>query len=112
MTTPTRQLPADFVFLRDMYQDSYFPRPLVDRLRDKLRELVGFLESGPHTTEQVQAELDRITCAINDMQSDFEEADSEIETVARDSIGTTVEEILGFFSVDIEIEEAIRERDW
>lgn len=110
MSTP--QLPTDFVFLRDMYLDGYFPRPLVDRLRDKLKELVSFLESGAHTTEQVQAELDRITRDINDMQSDFEAADSEIETVARDSIGTTVEAILDFFSVDIDIEEAIRERDW
>ena len=49
------------------------------------------------------------------LNSDFvylEENDSEIETVARDSIGVTVEKILNYFEIDIDIEEAIRERDW
>ncbi len=49
---------------------------------------------------------------INDLQEEFDENDSEIETVARDSIGVTVEKILNYFGIDIDIEEAIRERDW
>ena len=38
--------------------------------------------------------------------------DSEIETVARDCIGDTVAYILEWFGIPIDIEEAIRERDW
>ena len=53
-----------------------------------------------------------MTIGINELEEDFEENDSEIETVARDCIGTTVEYILRYFDIDIDIEEAIRERDW
>jgi biotin operon repressor len=81
-------------------------------VRDAIKELVTFLEGGTHSKEEIQEELDRVTQAINDLQGDFEEGGSEIETVARDSIGTTIEEILKVFKVEIDIETAIRERDW
>ena len=51
-------------------------------------------------------------CGINDLQEEFDENDSEIETVARDCIGVTVAYILEWFGIPIDIEEAIRERDW
>ncbi len=107
-----KKLPVDFKFLGDMYRDDYYPPRLVDKVRGAIKELVAFLESSPHSPDEVQAELDRVTRVINDLQGEFEENESEIETVARDSIGTTVEEILKFFAVDIDIETAIRERDW
>ena len=47
-----------------------------------------------------------------DLQEEFNENDSEIETVARDCIGGTVAYILKWFDISIDIEEAIRERDW
>lgn len=56
--------------------------------------------------------LGEVVCAINDLQEEFDENDSEIETVARDSIGVTVDYILKWFGISIDIEEAIRERDW
>lgn len=74
--------------------------------------MVHFLESGSHSNEVIQGKLDEMTIAINDLQEEFNEHDSEIETVARDSIGTTVEAILYAFKVDIDTETAIRERDW
>ena len=49
---------------------------------------------------------------MNDLQDEFDENDSEIETVARDCIGETVGYILEWFEIPIDVEEAIRERDW
>ncbi|OBR65662.1 hypothetical protein A7K91_13865 [Paenibacillus oryzae] len=106
------KLDADFIYLEDMYNDGYFPDLLVDKVKERIMEVVRFLESGSHSNEAIQNELDKMTIAINDLQEEFEEHDSEIETVARDSIGTTVEAILNSFQVDIDIETAIRERDW
>ena len=60
----------------------------------------------------VQKTLDEAVCGINDLQEEFDENDSEIETVARDCIGVTVAYILEWFGIPIDIEEAIRERDW
>ena len=45
-------------------------------------------------------------------QEEFEENDSEIETGARDSIGETVEYILKWFDIDLDVEDAIGQRDW
>ena len=53
-----------------------------------------------------------MTEAINDLQEEFEENDSDLETGARDSIGETVEYILKWFDIDIDVEDAIRVRDW
>jgi hypothetical protein len=108
----TKKLPPDFEYLKEMYQDSYFPKELVDKLREIISRIVVFLEGGQHTSDEIQGVLDEMTNRINALQEEFEEKDSEIETVARDSIGLTVENILKYFGIDIDIEEAIRERDW
>ena len=56
--------------------------------------------------------LDGAVCGINDLQEEFDEHDSEIETVARECIAATVAYILEWFGIPIDTEEAIRERDW
>ena len=56
--------------------------------------------------------LDEAVCGINDLQEEFDENDSEIETVARECIAATVACILEWFGIPIDTEEAIRERDW
>lgn len=55
--------------------------------------------------------MDEIICSINNLQDEFDENDSEIETVARDCIGETVGYILDYFDIPIDVEEAIRERE-
>ena len=52
------------------------------------------LESGETDTEVVQETLDEAVCGINDLQEEFDEHDSEIETVARECIAATVAYIL------------------
>ena len=108
----TNRLPLDFEYLKEMYDDEYYPKNLVDKVKSAIMELVVFIEKGSHSIEQIQEALDRMTVSINNLQEEFEENDSELETVARDSIGVTVENILKHFNIDIDIEEAIRERDW
>lgn len=101
-----------YTLLADMRNDEYFPEFLVDKIEVLIREVIALLESGEKDIDTVQAALDKMTLAINDLQEEFEENDSEIETAARDSIGETVEYILKWFDIDIDIETAIGERDW
>ena len=56
--------------------------------------------------------MDEIVRAINDIQEKFEENDSDIETAARESIAESVELILAHFDIAIDIEQALREREW
>lgn len=102
----------NYKLLAEMYEDEYFPNFLVDKVRDELQKIIDLLENGETDAEAVQGQLDEVVCSINDLQDEFDENDSEIETVARDCIGETVAYILEWFNIPIETEEAIRERDW
>lgn len=101
-----------YTLLDEMYQDEYYPNFLVDKIRDEIKKVINLLETGETDTLLIQEKLDEAVCAINDLQDEFDENDSEIETVARDCIGETVEYVLKWFGIPIDTEEAIRERDW
>ena len=103
---------ARYKLLADMYQDEYFPDFLVDKVKAEIQKVIILLESGEIQTEVIQKKLDEAVWAINDLQAEFDKNGSEIETVARDSIGETVKYILEWFGIPIDIEEAVRERDW
>ena len=103
---------ANYRLLEEMYQDEYYPDFLVDKVTTARPTVITLLERGETDTDTVQEKLDESVCAINVLQEEFEENDSEIETVARDCIGETVTYILDWFDIPIDTEEAIRERDW
>lgn len=60
----------------------------------------------------MQKKFDEMTRAINGLQEEFEENDSELKTAAGESIGETVAYILKWFDLDIDAEEAIGVRNW
>ena len=102
----------NYKLLDEMYQDDYYPAFLVDKVKDEIQKVIDLLESGETDTDVIQEKLDEAVRAINDLQEEFDENDSEIETVARDCIGVTIAYILEWFDIPIDPEEAIRERDW
>ena len=103
---------SDYKLLNDMYMDSYFPDFLVDKIKSLVLDIINFLESGEKDLEQIQNKFDEMTEAINEMQEEFEENDSELETGARESIAETVEYILKWFDIDMDVEDALGKRDW
>ena len=103
---------TNYKLLDEMYRDDYYPDFLVDKVNGELQKVIDLLETGETDTETIQAKLDEAVCAINDLQEEFDENDSEIETAARDSIGETVDYILKWFDIDIDVEDAIAEREW
>ena len=103
---------SNYNLLDEMYQDEYYPDFLVDKVKAELQKVIDLLESGETDTEVIQEKLDEAFCAVNDLQDEFDENDSEIETVARDSIAADVIEILNWFDIDIDVEDALGERDW
>lgn len=107
-----KKFDENYIYLEDMYNDKYFPEFLVDKIRDEIVKVVEYLEVEGHTTEEIQEKFDEMTMAINDLQEEFYENDSEIETAARDSIGVTVDYILEYFNINIDAETAIGARDW
>lgn len=101
-----------YKLLASMYNDGYFPDFLVDKVKNEIENVISFLETGETDLDAIQEKFDIMTNAINDLQDEFEENDSEIETVARDSIGETIAYILEWFEIDINVEDAMGARDW
>jgi Family of unknown function (DUF5713) len=100
------------VFLQAMLADRYFPKHLVGKGQDLLRLLAERIELDAPDGKAVY-ELTRATAqAFNELQEEFLAAGSEIETAARDAIGSDVEFILQAYGYAVDIEEAIANRDW
>ncbi len=104
----------DHDFLQDMYNDGYFPDNCVDLVKEVLLKLCQSIEDEvPKTLEELYQLTDVATEEINDLCDVFEEADSEIETVARETISqdfTFIAHSYGFIEADHEM--LISGRDW
>jgi hypothetical protein len=100
-------------FLADMYADDYFPKHAVDQGRDILVQLCHSLEAQPpQSLDELYARTHSATERFNDLQAVFEEADSELETAARESIGMDFLFIAQAYGFDADVEELIAPRDW
>ncbi|WP_274520880.1 DUF5713 family protein [Paenibacillus alvei] len=99
-------------YLIEMYNDPFYPEFLVDKVKKCILCVVQFIEKRNHDVNKIQSKLDEMTIAINDLADEFEQNSSEIETVARESIAATVESVLQYYKINIDVEDALRERDW
>jgi hypothetical protein len=110
----TNQQVAEHTFLQPMYTDSYFPDRVVDRGRVILERLCERIEvEHPSDLSTLYALTQAATEEFNLLESDFEAAGSEIETVAREAIAEDfgfVASAYGF--ADADVEELIAGRDW
>lgn len=107
-----KKFDENYQLLVEMYRDGYFPDFLVDKVKALIQTVIDFLETGERDLDKIQKKFDQMTLAINDLEEEFEDNDSELETVARESIAVTVMYILKWFNIDIDVEDAIGARDW
>jgi hypothetical protein len=105
---------AGHQFLGPMYADGYYPNELVDKVRAVLFELCEQVEASPSLSlVRLYALSHAATERINEIAPEFEEHDSELETVAREAIAaefSKIAECYGFAEADLE--ELISPRDW
>ena len=110
---PTNHIILSHTFLADMYQDSYFPNALVDRVRAVLLELSVEIErTAPADVDALLLLTHAATEKINDLQEAFWAGGSEIETVARDCIGMDFDVIARAYGFSVDVEALIAPRDW
>ena len=108
----TKKLPDNFEYIPEMYSDEFYPPFLVDKLKTVIKETVGQLEKGNLSNSDIQELFDKMIVKTNDLQDEFLEHDSEFDTTALESIEMTIDRILKHFEITLNVEEAIRERDW
>ncbi|MFY0674992.1 MAG: hypothetical protein JXQ87_16445 [Bacteroidia bacterium] len=100
-------------FLGCMYNDSYFPKVLVDKCKNILLGMCNDIETQkPADLKQLYKLSHAATERINDLESEFDENDSEIETVARECLAMNFESIAKAYGFDADIEELIATREW
>ncbi|MFD9000270.1 DUF5713 family protein [Streptomyces sp. NPDC059582] len=101
-------------FLRGLYADDYYPDHVLDRGKAVLLTLCERIESErPADLTALYALTHAATEEFNDLEAEFEAADSEIETVAREEMAEDfafVARAYGFTGADVE--ELIAPRDW
>jgi hypothetical protein len=101
-----------YILLQSMYEDSFFPQYLTDKLKWQLIRLIEFLETDERDKNILQEKFDEFTLFVNSLQQEFADHDSELDTVARESIIASLDYILHWFKIDIPVETAVREREW
>ncbi|CAM2831514.1 DUF5713 family protein [Moritella viscosa] len=104
----------NYKFLEEMYSDGYFPDFLVDKIKLILIELCENIESEkPQNNEALLILTHAATDKINDLEDEFEDNESELETGARESMADSFEYIVKAYGFsDVDIENVIATRDW
>lgn len=117
-TMPTTELTNEqmrnYPFLSEMYEDEYFPKFLVDKCQTILINLCKQIEAKqPKNLNELYILTHAATEKINDLEDEFDEHDSEIETIAREAIAVDFEAIANAYGyTDADIEELIATRNW
>ncbi|MGW4159400.1 DUF5713 family protein [Streptomyces sp. NPDC004788] len=110
----TNEQVAARAFLRGLYQDGYYPDHVVDKGREILLRLCARIEAErPADLGALYGLTQAATEEFNELEAEFEAADSEIETVAREEIAGDfwfVAQAYGF--TDADTEELIATREW
>jgi hypothetical protein len=100
-------------FLSAMYSDDLYPVDLVNDLRDILvRMCLAIEQEEIKEVRHLYPITHHFTKEINQLQDDFERADSEIETVAREAIAEEFVFIAKAYGFDADVEEMIAPREW
>ena len=99
-------------YLPEMYDDGYFPDFLVDKCRAVFVTLCEAIEATKPDVEALLKLTTVATEALNKLQQEFEENESEIETVARESLCGECDFILKAYGYDVDVEDAMIEREW
>ena len=109
----TNKTMTEYSFLKEMYNDPFFPNNLVDKGKQILIDLCYQIESEkPKNLEELYKLSHNATDKFNDLQEEFYENESEIETAARESIAMDFEFTSNAYGFKADIEELIATRDW
>lgn len=105
---------ANHAFLKEMYEDSYFPDAVVKKCEDVLLALCHEIEQRKPASLSALYELSHAaTERINALEQAFEEHGSGIETTGREAIGDDFARIARAYGFsDADFEELIAPRHW
>lgn len=110
----TNRRVAEHEFLRVLVVDQYYPDHIVDQGKAILRQLCERIEAEEPADLDALYQLTEVaTEEFNQLENAFEQAGSEIDTVAREAIAEDFEFVAAAYGFpDADGEELIAARDW
>ena len=102
----------DRAFLQEMFDDGYFPDPVVEKGKQILLRLCERIEAERPVGDAVLPLTHAATDEFNALDEEFHEHGSELETAARECIAGDFAFILSTYGYDVDLEDAIATRDW
>lgn len=103
----------EYRFLQEMAADPYYPPLLVAKGMAILSQLCERIESDrPVDLQALYALTHEATARFNELAVEFEDHDSEIETVARECIAGDFVALARAYGFDADVEALIAPRDW
>ena len=103
----------DYAFLECMYNDTHFPKFLVDKCRNILLDLCSEIETQkPTNLDDLYKLTQAATQLLNDLEEEFYANDSEIETGAAECLAMDFDFVAQSYGFNADIETLIGSRNW
>lgn len=103
-----------YSFLSEMFRDPFFPDFLVEKCKSILLDLCKDIENNrPNSLDELYELTHASTERLNDLEEEFGEHESEIETAARECLTLDIEAIAKAYGYnDADLEELVAPREW
>ncbi len=104
---------ADYIFLKHLIEDRHYPKHLIVKGQNILKELCKEIETNkPKNNEELYKLTHKATVNFNFLEEELELSGSELETMARENIGEDIIFIMEAYGFNADVEEAISPRNW
>ena len=100
------------ILLEELYEDSFYPDFLIDKIKYLLEDFINFVEQKPKNMADVGDKIYDLIQNANSLQYEFLDNDSEYDNIARECLIRKLEYINQWFHLPINLEEALAEREW
>ena len=100
------------ILLEELYEDSFYPDFLIDKIKYLLEDFINFVEQKPKNMADVGDKIYDLIQNANSLQYEFLDNDSEYDNIARECLIRNLEYIIQWFHLTINLEEALAEREW
>ena len=101
-----------YILLEELYEDSFYPDFLIDKIKYLLEDFINFVEQKPKNMADVGDKIYDLIQNANSLQYEFLDNDSEYDNIARECLIRKLEYIIQWFHLPINLEEALAEREW
>lgn len=101
-----------YMLLEQLYEDSFYPDFLVDKLKYLLEDFINYLETNPQNQAEIEDKIYELIMNVNNFQYEFLDNDSEFDNLARECFVRDLEYILHWFHLSIDVEKVRATREW